>query len=74
MDNTERTLLAKLEKVRENQDGTEDWKVETPFDVVNYGFIKCLEQGKKGLKFDAVKIVDGKLTLFFVRKSWGYAH
>ena len=74
MDKIEKTLLAKLEKVRENQDGTEDWKVETPFEIVNYGFIKCLEQRKKGLKFDAVKIVDSKLVLFFVRKSWGYAH
>lgn len=74
MENIKKTLLAKLEKVRENQDGTEDWKVETPFEVINYGFIKYLEQGKKGLKFDAVKIVDGKLVLYFIRKSWGYAH
>ena len=57
MDNTVRTLLAKLEKVRDNQDGTEDWKVDTNFEVINYGFIKCLEKGKKGLKFDAVKVV-----------------
>lgn len=74
MDNTVRTLLAKLEKVRDNQDGTEDWKVDTNFEVINYGFIKCLEKGKKGLKFDAVKVVDGKLVLYFTRKSWGYDH
>ncbi len=69
MDCKERTLLAKLEKVRVHEDGTEDWKVETHFEVINYGFIKYLEQGKKGLKFDAVKVVDGKLVLYFTRKS-----
>lgn len=74
MNDTERMLLAKLKKIRENQDGTEDWKVETPFEVINYGFIKYLENGKKGLKFDAVKVVDGKLVLYFTRKSWGYDH
>jgi len=74
MDKTEKQLLAKLEKVRDNQDGTEDWKVDTPFEIVNYGFIKCIEQAKKGLKFEAVKIVDGKLALYFVRKSWSYEH
>lgn len=74
MDKIERMLLAKLEKVRENQDGTEDWKVETNFEVINNGFIKYLEKGKKGLKFESVKVVEGKLVLYFIRKSWGYDH
>lgn len=48
--------------------------VETPFEVINYGFIKTLERKVKGLEFESVKVVNGKLTLYFIRKGWTYAH
>lgn len=74
MADAKKTIIAHLKKIRDNQDGTEDWMAETPFDTINYGFIKAIEQSKKGLKFDAVKILDGKLVLYFVHKHWKYAH
>ena len=74
MDKVQKTLLASLKKIRDNQDGTEDWMVETPFEVINYGFIKTLERKVKGLEFESVKVVNGKLTLYFIRKGWTYAH
>ena len=74
MDKEQKTLLASLQKVRENQDGTEDWMAETPFEVINYGFIKSVERRTKGLSFDSVKVVNGKLTLYFIKKGWKYVH
>ena len=74
MNKEEKNLLASLKKIRDNQDGTEDWMVETPFEVINYGFIKTLERKVKGLEFESVKVVNGKLTLYFIRKGWTYAH
>ena len=70
----EKFPIATLKKVRENQDGTEDWMVETPFEVIHYGFIKSIESSTKGLSFDSVKVVNGKLTLYFVKKDLKYVH
>lgn len=71
-----RTLLASLKKVRENPDGTEDWMLETPFQTVTFGFIKFFEKQSKvkGLSFDSVKIDNGRLVFYFVRKPWKYVH
>ena len=74
MEKEEKNLLASLKKIRDNQDGTEDWMVDTPFEVINYGFIKTLERNVKGLEFELVKVVNGKLSLYFTRKGWNYAH
>ncbi|MBO4786672.1 MAG: hypothetical protein J5510_06370 [Prevotella sp.] len=71
-----KNLLASLKKVRENPDGTEDWLAETPFQIINYAFIKCFEKQSKvkGLSFDCVKIDNGRLVLYFIRKPWKYVH
>ena len=71
-----KTVVATLKKLRDNPDGTEDWIAETPFYTINYGFIKAFEKHPKvkGLSFDAVKSVDCKLVLYFIRKPWKHAN
>lgn len=74
-DDDKKNLLASLKKVRENPDGTEDWIASTPFKIINYAFIKAFEKNQKvkGLFFDAVKSVDGKIVLYFIRKPLRHA-
>lgn len=69
-----KTLLASLKKVRENPDGTEDWIVETYFQTITFAFIKFFEKQSKvkGLSFESVKIDNGRLVIYFVRKPWKY--
>ena len=68
MDIANNTLIASLKRVRKTDDGKEEWIAEIPFPSVNYAFIKQIERSRKGLKFDGVKVEDGRLVLIFVRK------
>lgn len=61
--------LFKIKKERKYNAGKELWKFETPLDIVSYDFIKCLERNIKDLSFEAVKNVDGRLVLYFVKKK-----